>query len=155
MLSAPSSLPVMVLVSSADGTATGGSDYECSPARSRSAPETTQTILFPIGHDLLDEDDETFFVNLSEPTNATVGDAQGVGTIVDNDPVPSIQILGDRIFAEAQASVTPMIFAVRLSAPSGRAVTVHYSTADGTATAGSDEHISTSGMLTLLPGRRN
>jgi hypothetical protein len=39
--------------------------------------------------DLVVEPDETFFVNLSAPTNATIGDGQGLGTIVDDD-APSL-----------------------------------------------------------------
>ena len=35
--------------------------------------------------DVANEADETFFVNLSNPTNATISDAQGVGTIVSDD----------------------------------------------------------------------
>ena len=31
------------------------------------------------------EGDETFFVNLSRPSNATIADAQGVGTIKNDD----------------------------------------------------------------------
>ena len=34
---------------------------------------------------LLDEPDETFFVNLSNPSNATIADGQGLGTITDDD----------------------------------------------------------------------
>ena len=41
-----------------------------------------------VNGDLLDEINETFFVNLSTPSNATIGDAQGVGTITDDDPLP-------------------------------------------------------------------
>jgi len=36
----------------------------------------------------LSEATESFFVNLSAATNAVIGDGQGVGTIVDDDPVP-------------------------------------------------------------------
>ena len=36
----------------------------------------------------LDEVNETFFVNLTSPTNATIADAQGVGTIIDDDAPP-------------------------------------------------------------------
>ena len=42
--------------------------------------------------DTLDEFDETFVVNLSSPTNATIADSQGVGTIVDNDAAPALAI---------------------------------------------------------------
>ncbi len=31
------------------------------------------------------EPNETFFVNLSKPTNATIADAQGQGTITNDD----------------------------------------------------------------------
>ena len=34
----------------------------------------------PVRGDTADEDDETFFVNLSIPTNATISDAQATGT---------------------------------------------------------------------------
>jgi aryl-phospho-beta-D-glucosidase BglC (GH1 family) len=42
-------------------------------------------------------------------------------------------------------------FTVRLSAPSGRTVTVSYATADGTATAGAD-YLAAAGTLTFAPG---
>jgi Ca2+-binding RTX toxin-like protein len=38
--------------------------------------------------DTFDESNETFFVNLSAPTGATIADGQGVGTIVDDDASP-------------------------------------------------------------------
>src|SRR6185295_14818598 len=40
------------------------------------------------------EADETFVVNLSGATNATIGDAQGGGTIVNDDsaPTPSVTV---------------------------------------------------------------
>ena len=43
--------------------------------------------------DRLVEGDEQFFVNLFNPSNATIGDGRGVVTIKDNDPpLPSITI---------------------------------------------------------------
>ena len=41
---------------------------------------------------MLDEANETFFVNLSSPVNATIADGQGVGTITNDDPPPTISI---------------------------------------------------------------
>jgi hypothetical protein len=35
--------------------------------------------------DVLREASETFSVTLSDPTNATIADAKGLGTILDND----------------------------------------------------------------------
>jgi len=74
-----------------DGTATGGDDYVAnSGTLTFSGATTTQTITVAINGDVNDEaQDETFFVNLSNPTNATIADAQGQGTIVNDDaPVP-------------------------------------------------------------------
>ena len=41
---------------------------------------------------MLDEANETFFVNLAGPTNATIADGQGLGTITDDDPLPTLAI---------------------------------------------------------------
>ncbi|MGJ5633573.1 DUF4347 domain-containing protein [Nostoc sp. CALU 1950] len=46
---------------------------------------TTQTITIPILDDLVAESSERFFVNLTNPTNATISDSQAIGTIFDND----------------------------------------------------------------------
>ena len=40
--------------------------------------------------ELIDELDETFVVNLSGPVGAGISDAQGVGTIVDDDDAPTV-----------------------------------------------------------------
>ena len=47
---------------------------------------TTQLVGVTVLADTLDEPDETFTVNLTAPVNATIGDGQGVGTILDDDP---------------------------------------------------------------------
>ena len=50
---------------------------------------TTQTIVLNITNDAVFELTESFNVNLSAPTNATISDNQGVGTITDNDTAPN------------------------------------------------------------------
>src|SRR5687767_13418072 len=45
----------------------------------------TVTVPIMIADDTLFEGSEQFFVNLSNATNATIEDAQGIGTIADND----------------------------------------------------------------------
>src|SRR6185503_11046923 len=87
-LSAPSALPVTVNYATADGTAGAGSDYASTNGLLSFAPGTTnQTITVRVNGDLLNEADETFFVTLSNPTNATIADGQGVGTINNDDPL--------------------------------------------------------------------
>ncbi|MFM6457081.1 MAG: pre-peptidase C-terminal domain-containing protein, partial [Planktothrix sp.] len=46
---------------------------------------TQKTILVPILGDTLNEDDETFFLSLSQPKNADLGDKRAIGKITDND----------------------------------------------------------------------
>ena len=49
---------------------------------------TTQTFTVTVLGDTAIEPNETFVVNLSGATNAAVGDAQGVGTITNDDAPP-------------------------------------------------------------------
>ncbi|HEX8702284.1 MAG TPA: Calx-beta domain-containing protein, partial [Myxococcaceae bacterium] len=88
-LSAPSTLPVTVSYATADGTAVAPGDYAATSGQLTFAPnETLQTVVVPVVGDLLSEPSESFQVNLSSPLNAVLADAQGVGTLVDNEAPP-------------------------------------------------------------------
>jgi hypothetical protein len=73
-----------------------------------------------------------------------------VATITDDDPLPELTA-SDVAILEGNAGTRNLTFTVRLSAVSGRPVTVEYATADGTAAAGTD-YVPKSGTLTFLPG---
>ena len=77
----------------ADNTATAPSDY-VSASGTGTIPSGgttgTTTISVTIKGDTLFEANETFFVNLSSPVNATIADAQGIGTITNDDVAVSI-----------------------------------------------------------------
>ncbi|WP_293776083.1 Calx-beta domain-containing protein [uncultured Oxalicibacterium sp.] len=147
-LSAASGQQVTVGYNTSNGTAMAGSDYTAISGTLTFAPgEITKTITVPITDDTLSEGSETFNVNLTGATNATISDNQGVGTIVDNDVAPSLTI-NDVSVNEAAGTAT---FTVTLSAVSGQSVTVNYASADGTATAGND-YGSVNGTLTFAPG---
>ncbi|MET0621741.1 MAG: Calx-beta domain-containing protein [Pyrinomonadaceae bacterium] len=149
-LSNPSTQTLRVDFSTADGTATAGSDYSAATGTVFFNPGTTaQTISVNIRADETHELTEHFFVNLSNPFDSTIADAQGRGTILDDDPVPTITIFnsfGSEFEGRAGVSAT-------LSHPSVLPVTVNFSTADGTAAAGSDYNAAT-GTLTFNPGER-
>ena len=49
------------------------------------------------------EADETFFVNLLNPVGATIGDAQAVATILDDDSAPRRISIDDAVAAEGDA----------------------------------------------------
>ncbi len=101
----------------------------------------------PIITDLLDEANETFFVNLSQPTNSILLDPQAVATIVDDDPQPTLSINSVSV-SEGDLGTTDAVFTVTLSAVSGRDVTVAFATTGVTATSGADFQ-PTSGTLTF------
>ncbi|WP_407353942.1 putative Ig domain-containing protein [Luteimonas sp. R10] len=139
-------------ITTADGTAIAGSDYDASSLSGLTIPAGASSHAFSVSviGDALNEPTETFFVNVANVTGATVADGQGVGTIVDNDPLPSLS-LGDAEQVEGNSGTTGMVFTVTLSAPSGQAVTVDYATADGTAAAPGD-YAPSSGSLVFAPG---
>ena len=92
-LSAPSGLNVSVDFATADGTATAPADYKAASGTLTFTPgQTSKQVTVQVKGDLLDEANETYFVNLSNPSNATIADGQGVGTITDDDPLPSLSI---------------------------------------------------------------
>jgi hypothetical protein len=150
-LSAASGRVVTVTYATADGSATAGTDYNSAGGTLTFAPgETTRTLTVTVNGDTLDEPNETFFVNLSNAVNAAIADGQGVGTILDDDPEPTLSI-SDASVTEGDSGTTTAVFTVTLSAASGRVVSVTYATADGTASAGADYN-SASGTLTFAPG---
>ena len=83
--------------------------------------------------DTLAESNDTFFVNLTNAVNATISDAQGLGTILNDDaaPTPSISI-ADYSAEEGNSGTKLFTFIVSLSNASTSNVTVQYATANGT-----------------------
>ena len=126
---------VTVDYSTADDTAIAPDDYSAIPATQLvfNPGDTTKTITIDVKGDTLDEPDETFFVNLSNASNAALLDNQGRGTITDND-VPPALTLNDVSISEGNAGTTVFAFTVHLSAPAlTGGVRFDIATADGTA----------------------
>jgi len=95
-LSAVSGQTVTVNYGTANVTASAGSDYTATTGTLTFAPGVvTQTITVPIVNDSVAEPTETFNVLLSGAVNATVAGATGVGTIVDNDASPVLDLDGN------------------------------------------------------------
>ncbi len=86
-LSKASTETVSVSYSTADGTATvANGDYVASSGGLTFLPgETSSTINVSVKGDRRKEPNETFYVDLSNPTNATLDDSQGIGTITNDD----------------------------------------------------------------------
>jgi hypothetical protein len=121
---------------------TGGADYvNSSGTLTFAAGETSKTFNVPICDDAVYEGNELVNLTLSNATgDAIVGTpSTAVLTIVENDaePQPDITIT-DVSQSEGNSGTTNFNFTVNLSSTYSQPITVNYSTADGTATAGSD-----------------
>jgi hypothetical protein len=86
-LSGPSSVPVTVQYATADGTATvAGRDYNAKSGTLTFQPgQTSKTVTVQVRGDRTSEGHETFFLNLAGSQGATIGDGQGLGTILNDD----------------------------------------------------------------------
>src|SRR6266545_4014263 len=136
----------------ANGTATAPDDYLAASGTLTFQPgRTTRPVAVTVNGDTIDEEDETYFVNLSSPVNATIVDGQGLGTITDDDGFPALSI-GDATVTEGNSGTVNATFTVTLSPASGQTVSVDYATADGTATA-PDDYLATGGNLVFEPGQ--
>jgi hypothetical protein len=81
-----STSPVTVKYATSNGTASSSSDYNgTSGTLTFAANETVKMVTVFVKGDTLHEVDETFFLNLSTPTNATISVAKGTGTIRNDD----------------------------------------------------------------------
>ncbi|MGI8982308.1 MAG: Calx-beta domain-containing protein [Pirellulaceae bacterium] len=154
-LSNPTAQDVVITYNTTSGTATGDVDYNQQNAPATitiPAGQTTATVTISTFEDLLDEPDETFFLNILSATNTLVSDGQGVGTITDDDATPTISIT-DATVLEGNVGSQIVTLTVTLTNPSSQAVVVTYTTADGTATAAGGDYVTTAGTLTFAPGQ--
>ena len=87
-----------------------------------------------VNGDLSDEANETFNLNLTSASNATIADNRGVVTIANDDVPPTISI-NDVSVTEGNSGSKNVTFTVRLSVASGKTITVTYATAEGSAVA--------------------
>jgi Ca2+-binding RTX toxin-like protein len=143
----------------ANGTAIAGSDYTANTGSVIfAAGQASATVRVQILDDTLVESAETLFLNLTAGTNATIADAQGVGTINSDDvapppppppPVaPSISV-SDLTVNEADGQ---MVFTLARAGDLTLSSSVNYATANGTATAGSD-YAALNGSVSFAAGQ--
>ena len=112
--------------------------------------QVSRTITVQVNGDVLDESNETFFLNLSNAANATIADPQALGTITDDDAFPTVAV-SDAVAIEGDSGTVTATFTVTLNAPSGRGLSVDYATADGTASSPAD-YVPASGTVNFAAG---
>lgn len=154
-LSVASSSTVTVDYATTLGTALDDLQSTPSGQLSFTPGQTSKTISVNVIGDMLVEPNETFFVNLTTVVGATISDAQGLGTILNDDaaPTPSISI-ADYSAIEGNSGTKLFTFVVSLSNASTSNVTVQYATANGTTKSkgnGRDLNAA-SGTITFLTG---
>jgi hypothetical protein len=150
-LSAAYGKPVTVDYATADGTATvAGGDYRATSGTLTFAPGvTSMTVTVLVNGDRAVESTESFTLLLSNPTNAFVTDATGVGTVTDDEPRITINNVSKK---EGNGKTTVFTFTVKLSQAYDEPVTVNYATADGTAKTSDNDYVAKSGTVTFAPG---
>jgi hypothetical protein len=132
---------VAVDYATANGTATAGSDYTAGNGTLTFGDGVSdpQNITIAVADDTDYEGNETFTVNLSNPTGgATLGTpSSAVVTIIDNEEGPGALQLSAATYSVGEGGGSLTVAVTRVGGSVG-AVTVDYATANGTATAGSD-----------------
>jgi uncharacterized repeat protein (TIGR01451 family) len=141
-LSTPATVAVSFNYGTADGTATiANNDYAAATGSGSIAiGGSSTTVSVTVNGDTTEEPNETFFVNLSSVTGANATDAQGQGTIQNDDIVPHLSIT-DVTATEGNSGTTT--FAFQVSITSGSA-TFDIATADGTATTADNDYVANS-----------
>lgn len=152
-LSEAASSSVSVQYNTRQGSATVSDDFGATSGTLTFAPGTlTRTITVPIVDDGVAEPNETFFVDLFAPSNATLGNDVAETVIQDGGATPTMGALSiDDV--EVDEDLGPAVFFVTLSqAPAaGQTVSVNYATVPESASPGED-YDTTTGTLTFNAG---
>ncbi len=137
-----------------DGSATSPDDYAPASGTLVIAPGDSEGYAeVTVRGDERDEPrEETLVVSFRNPRNATLGGffGIGVGVIADDDPRPRI-VPGAAAVTEGNGASTVVGIPIRLTAPSGRRVTVRWRTVPVTATDPAD-YTGAAGKLIFEPG---
>jgi Calx-beta domain len=136
VLSGESGRLVRADVGTIDGTARAGDDYRAVDQTLMWEPgETEASFTVAVLGDPIDEEDERFIIGLSgldgarRPDPETGTEEETAGTIIDNDPPPSLFISDPRVNEGNPPASVVAPFDIMLSSPSGRPVTVLATTA--------------------------
>ncbi|MGH1493336.1 MAG: Calx-beta domain-containing protein, partial [Acidimicrobiales bacterium] len=153
-LSQPASATVTVEVSTADGSASvGDSDYTPVTAQTVTfAPgDVSETVFFDVVGDFRTEANETFQVELSNPTTGVlIEDGVGQVTIIDDD-VLTVSV-GDATIVEGDSGNTAVLVDLTLPYPTPATVSADVATSDGSATTADNDYVAHTETVTFNPG---
>jgi hypothetical protein len=152
-LSSPAPTPGTTFdIATSNVTAQGGSDYVHRALTAQTIPggQMTYTFDVTVNGDTVFEGNETFFVNVANVLGANVADAQGLGTISNDDPPPTFSV-SDVTITEGNAGVQSMTFTVTMNGTAAATATVHWDPLDGAAINGAD-YLALASTLTFTSG---
>jgi len=152
-LDAPSSDLVSVDYSTKAGSAgTYGEYYGTSGSLYFKPGETTKTIKVPLRNDGSVESTEVFYLNLVNPTGATVSTSQLSATIIDNDDKATTLAPANLIVRDLEINEKDQIATFNITLDKGvdQVFSVDFATNDKTAQAGVD-YASSSGTIHFDP----
>jgi len=121
---------VEVDYASANGSASSGSDYtQVSGTLSFTSGIASRTIRVPVVTDRVVEGNETLFMTLSQPNNASIGIGSALGTITNDDS--ATLSLNNAAVTEGNSGTVALTFSATLSNPVQGIVTARLDTANG------------------------
>lgn len=113
--------------------------------------ETEASISIALRNDQIDEHDELFAIALSNPSNVELEDRVLLVPIPDDDAAPGISVSSPRI-TEGHRGTKDLAFTIGLSAASGKATSLSFVTAAGTAAADTD-FVRRTGTISIPAGQ--
>jgi hypothetical protein len=147
-LDAAAAVDTSVDYATSDNTATAGADYTAKSGTAViPAGSTSTTVNVALLDDAVYEGDETLNLDLSGAVNGSISDAQGQGTITDDDAAPTISVDSPSV-GEGGGTLT---FTISIDAAAAVDTSVDYATSDGTATDGQD-YTGQNGTATITAG---
>lgn len=160
-MSSASEQPVTVSYTTSNNTAVAGTDYDAASGNVTIATGSTTSgsISVNIRGDFLDEDNETFYIDLtgvSPAGNANITNGHATATIIDDGGDGAVNISLSNTPSSVGENAGTISINVSLDLPSGKTVTVNYSigTTGDTATAGIDYNAPSVGTITFNPGEQ-
>jgi hypothetical protein len=148
-----SALSITLAYTTTNGTATAGSDYSAASGALITLPPfaSTGSLTISVNGDTSFEADETLSVTIGSAVGASILTGTAAVTITNDDTPPRIGV-GRFSQAEGNAGTSSFQVPLIISGTSQTAITLAYTTTNGSATAGSDYSAETGSSVTIPAG---
>ncbi len=152
-LSAASSTPVTVSYTTKDGSATAAAGNYVTTSGTLTIPAGQTSATIPVTvNGFSTSATQTFYVNLSKPSGATLTAGQGKAYLANLVLPASVGVTNTSVAAPASGKTASMVFTVTADQLNpGQTFTLQAATADGTATAASGAYTPVTTTLTFSP----